>query len=159
MHYCKINSNMNDSESDPYESGQNSERSDISDDNDSHQETELHDNSNVIFLEAESDGERFDPTEGENSFSLDGSMAAYCQNYFYQHLTKDSIKRNILDVVPLPANAFCTSSNDNDFVEDFIDFNAMKFLKMQNKSLTFIQKKIPQIIRPFTVLDMLTLVE
>lgn len=58
---------MNDSESDPYESGQNSERSDISDDNDSHQETELHDNSDVISLEAESDGERFDPTEGENS--------------------------------------------------------------------------------------------
>lgn len=49
---------MNDSESDPYESGQNSERSDISDDNDSHQETELHDNSDVISLEAESDGER-----------------------------------------------------------------------------------------------------
>uniref|UniRef100_A0A8W8MME9 Uncharacterized protein n=1 Tax=Magallana gigas TaxID=29159 RepID=A0A8W8MME9_MAGGI len=40
------------------------QRSDISDDNDSHQETELHDNSDVISLEAESDGERFDPTEG-----------------------------------------------------------------------------------------------
>lgn len=170
---------MNDSESDPYESGQNSERSDISDDNDSHQETELHDNSDVISLEAESDGERFDPTEGENSFSLDGSMAAYCQKYFYQHLTEDSIKRNILDAAPVPANAFCTPPKVDDFVEDFIDFNAMKFLKMQDKSLTFIQKKIAQIMGPlakiwqavdgarkgqeenseFTVLDMLKLVE
>ena len=126
MHFCKIYCNMNDSESDPYESGQNSERSDISDDNDSHQETELHDNSDVISLEAESDGERFDPTEGENSFSLDGSMAAYCQKYFYQHLTEDSIKRNILDAAPVPANAFCTPPKVDDFVEDFIDFNACK---------------------------------
>ncbi|XP_034301275.2 uncharacterized protein [Magallana gigas] len=170
---------MNDSESDPYESGQNSERSDISDDNDSNQETELHDNSDVISLEAESDGERFDPTEGENSFSLDGSMAAYCQKYFYQHLTEDSIKRNILDAAPVPANAFCTPPKVDDFEEDFIAFNAMKFLKMQDKSLTFIQKKIAQIMGPlakiwqavdgarkgqeenseFTVLDMLKLVE
>lgn len=106
-------------------------------------------------------------------------MATYCQKYFYQHLTEDSIKRNILDAAPVPANAFCTPPKVDDFVEDFIDFNALNLLKMQNKSLTFIQKKIAQIMGPlakiwqavdgarkgqeenseFTVLDMLKLVE
>ena len=114
-----------DSESDPYESGQESVESSFSDNNDSstHQDRDLIDNSDVLSLEAESDGEPFDPTEGENSFSLEGSMAAYCQKYFYQHLTDDSIKRNILDAAPVPANTFCAPPKVDDFVEDFVDYN------------------------------------
>lgn len=49
----------------PYESGQESEISDLSKDNESstHQETDMHDNADVISREAEYDGERFDPAE------------------------------------------------------------------------------------------------
>jgi hypothetical protein len=169
------------SENDLYESGQESEGSNFSDNNDSstHQERDLHDNSDILSIEAESDGERFNPTEGENSFSLEGSMAAYCQKYFYQYLTDDSIKRNILNAAPVPANAFYTPPKVDDFVEDFFYYNSMKFLKMQDKSLAFIQKKIGQIMEPlakmwqatdgarkgqeenaeFSVLDMLKLIE
>lgn len=59
---------MNDSKGDPYESGQKSERSNLSDDNESstHHETDLHDKSDVFPLEAESDWEMFDLTDGEN---------------------------------------------------------------------------------------------
>jgi hypothetical protein len=82
-----------DSNSDQYESGQKSEGLDFSENDNSstYQERDLHDNSNVITLEEKSDVERFDPTKCDDSFSLEGSMAAYCQKYFYQHLTDDSI--------------------------------------------------------------------
>lgn len=45
-------------------------------------------------------------------------------------------------------NAFCTSHTVDYFVEDSIDFDAMKFLKMQDESPAFIQKKIAQIMGP-----------
>lgn len=103
VHNCNINCNMNDSERDPYESGKDFERSDLSDDKESstHQDTDLHDNSGVISIGAKSDGEWFDPTNGDNSFSLEVSMVAYCKKYFYQHLKEDSNTRNILDAAPV----------------------------------------------------------
>lgn len=52
-------------------------------------------------------------------------MAAYCQKYFYQHLTEDRIKRNVLDAAPVPANASLTPPEVDYFVENFIDFNTM----------------------------------
>jgi hypothetical protein len=67
----------------------------------------------------------------------------------------------------------------DEFVEDFVHYNSMKFLKMQDKSMAFIQNKIGQIMGPlakmwqatdgarkgqeenakFSVLDMLKLLE
>lgn len=69
------------------------------------QETDLHDNADAISWEAESDGKRFYLIESENSFSLEGSMSAYGQKYVYQHLTEDSIKRNIINAATVPTNA------------------------------------------------------
>ncbi|XP_055998702.1 uncharacterized protein LOC130047476 [Ostrea edulis] len=120
-----------------------------------------------------------DPTEGESSFMLEGGMISYCRKYFYKHLTDESIKRNILDDAPVPSNAFCNPPKVDEFVEDFIDYNSMKFLKLHDKSLAFIQKKITQVMGPlvkvwsaidgarkgqeendnFSVMDMLKLVE
>lgn len=59
---------MNDSNSDSFELGHESERSNLSENNESlsHQEKDLHNNSDFISLEAESDEERFDHTEDEN---------------------------------------------------------------------------------------------
>ena len=106
-------------------------------------------------------------------------MAAYCRKYFFLHLTEESVERNILDDSPVPANDFCAPPNADDFIEDLVDYNWLKFLKLQDKSLTFIQKKMTQIMGPlakiwmaidgarkwqeqnndFTVIDMLKLVE
>ena len=50
----------------------------------------------------QSDSERFDPTEAESSFILEG--ASYPK---YKYLTDESMKSNILDDTPMPTNAFC----------------------------------------------------
>lgn len=42
-------------------------------------------------------------------------------------MIEDSIKCNILDVVFVFVNVFCIFFKVDDFVEDFIDFNVMKF--------------------------------
>lgn len=88
---------MNNSESDPSKSGQVLGRYDLSDDikSSSLQDTYLHDNSDAISLAAESEGERYYPTKAENSFSLDGSMTAYCQKYFHQHQTEQKTASNV----------------------------------------------------------------
>ena len=75
-------------------------------------------------------------------------MAAFCRKYFYKHLTDESIKRNILDDAPVPTNVFYNPPKVDEFVEDFIDYNSMKFLKLHDKSLAFIQKKSTQIMGP-----------
>lgn len=69
-------------------------------------------------------------------------MTYKCRKYFYKHLTDESIKRNILDDVPVGSNVFCNPPKVEEFVEDFIDYNVMKFLHLHDKSLAFIQKKI-----------------
>nr|XP_022313740.1 uncharacterized protein LOC111118515 [Crassostrea virginica] len=166
------------SDSDPYESGQDSARPESSDDENAR--GALSDDGDSLSIHAnESDSERFDPTEGESTFMLEGGMASYCRKYFYKHLTDESIKRNILDDAPVPTNAFCNPPKVDEFVEDFIDYNSMKFLKLHDKSLAFIQKKITQIMGPlvkvwsaidgarkgqeenneFSIMDMLKLVE
>ncbi|XP_078320246.1 uncharacterized protein LOC111103749 [Crassostrea virginica] len=166
------------SDSDPYESCQDSARPESSDDENAR--GALSDDGDSLSIHAnESDSERFDPTEGESTFMLEGGMASYCRKYFYKHLTDESIKRNILDDAPVPTNAFCNPPKVDEFVEDFIDYNSMKFLKLHDKSLAFIQKKITQIMGPlvkvwsaidgarkgqeenneFSIMDMLKLVE
>lgn len=81
-------------------------------------------------------------------YSLKAAWLHFVRIFFYQHLTEDRIQSNILDTSPVPADAFCMTSKVDEFVKDFIDFNAMTFLKMQDKSLAFIQKKIAQITGP-----------
>ena len=61
-------------------------------------------------------------------------------------MTDESIKRNILDDAPVPTYAFCNPLKVDEF-EDFIEYNSMIFLKLHDKSLAFIQKKITQIKR------------
>lgn len=58
--------------------GKNQKLSDLSEDNESstYQETDQHDNSNVISLETETNRERFDNTADYNLF-LEGSRAEY----------------------------------------------------------------------------------
>lgn len=68
-------------------------------------------------------------------------MTAYCQKYFNYDLTKDSIKSNIKDAEPVFNNAFFTSHTVDDFLEDSVEFYAMKFLKLHDESPAFILKK------------------
>ena len=130
------------SDSDPYESGQESSRDDFSE-GEIVSWAQSDDNGDTLSIHAdnESDFDRFDPTEGESSFRLEGGMTSYCRKYFYKHLTDESINRNILDDAPVPSNAFCSPPKVDEFVEDFIDYNSMKFLKLHDKSLALSKRK------------------
>ena len=91
------------SDSDPYESGQVSSRDDFSE-GEIAPGAQSDDNGDTLSIHAdnESDSDRFDPTEGESSFRSEGGMTSYCR----EHLTDESINRNILDDAPVPLNAF-----------------------------------------------------
>ena len=87
------------SESDPY----NEDRYEIDDqESDSYDGSNTDDDTPPVHDDSDSDTDRFNPTEGETNFTLEGGMAAYCRKYFFQHLTEESVKRNILDDSPVP---------------------------------------------------------
>lgn len=97
----------------------------------------------------ELDAKRFDPLNDETEYLLDKSKAKYAKKYFKLHLTEEKIRSCILEDAPIPGNEFLNPPEIDDYIEDLVaDHKSMKFLKMHDSSLKFVQKRVAQCMGP-----------
>ena len=106
---------------------------------------------------SESDGEtaeshkRFDPNELDQGYKLDKSKEKYAARFFRTHMTDDKLNKTVLEAAPVPANSFLVPPELDDYMEDLIgDRKAFRFLKMQDISLKYIQKKVSNSMGPLS---------
>lgn len=96
-------------------------------------------------VESEDDNHvtRFDSLEDSSNYTLDKSKEYYAKKYCKLHLIEDKIQKAILDSAPMPANSFLTPSEVDDYLPDIIgDQRSLKFLKMNDSALNFVQKRV-----------------
>uniref|UniRef100_A0A8W8JUE2 Uncharacterized protein n=1 Tax=Magallana gigas TaxID=29159 RepID=A0A8W8JUE2_MAGGI len=99
----------------------------------------------------ELDAKRFDPLDDETEYLLDKSKAKYAKKYFKLHLTEEKIRSCILEDAPIPGNEFLNPPEIDDYIEDLVaDHKSMKFLKMHDSSLKFVQKRVAQCMGPIS---------
>nr|XP_034313074.1 uncharacterized protein LOC117684547 [Crassostrea gigas] len=97
----------------------------------------------------ELDAKRFDPLNDETEYLLDKSKANYAKKYFKLHLTEEKIRSCILEDAPIPGNEFLNPPEIDDYIEDLVaDHKSMKFLKMHDSSLKFVQKRVAHCMGP-----------
>ncbi|XP_062584288.1 uncharacterized protein LOC134246041 [Saccostrea cucullata] len=99
----------------------------------------------------EQDAKRFDPLSDETEYMLDKSKAKYAKKYFKLHLSEEKIRSRILEDAPIPGNQFLNPPDVDDYLEDLVaDHKSMKFLKMHDSSLKFVQKRVSQCMGPLS---------
>ncbi|XP_061187959.1 uncharacterized protein LOC133195987 [Saccostrea echinata] len=99
------------------------------------------------------DAKRFDPLSDETEYMLDKSKAKYAKKYFKLHLSEEKIRSRILEDAPIPGNHFVNPPDVDDYLEDLVaDHKSMKFLKMHDSSLKFVQKRVSQCMGPLSMI-------
>lgn len=64
-------------------------------------------------------------------------------------MTEEKIRSCILEDAPIPGNEFLNPPEIDDYIEDLVaDHKSMKFLKMHDSSLKFVQKRVAQCMGP-----------
>ena len=140
------------SESDPYEYEDDllDDDSDVPESNDNRSyRSRAHESDE----NSDDDGEskRFDPMCDESEFILDKSKAKYAKKYFKLHLSEEKIRSRVLEDAPIPANGFLNPPDIDDYIEDLVaDHKSMRFLKMHDSSLKFVQKRVSQCMGPLS---------
>ncbi|XP_061170663.1 uncharacterized protein LOC133180102 [Saccostrea echinata] len=104
----------------------------------------------------EMDAKSFDhPLIDETEYMLDKNKAKYAKKYFKLHLSEDKIRSSILEDAPIPGNHFLNPPDIDNYLSDLVaDHKSMKFLKMHDSSLKFVQKRVSQCMGPLSrILD------
>ncbi|CAC5416231.1 unnamed protein product [Mytilus coruscus] len=97
----------------------------------------------------ESDCERFYPLDKESELVMTGSMASYVQKYFSTYVSESCLKEKVLGDSLVPSNAILSPPSIDEFIEDLIgNRKAWRFMKLNDNSLKFIQKKVALIMGP-----------
>ena len=75
----------------------------------------------------------------------------YAKKYFRSHLTEDKIQTAILDDAPVPKNSFLEPPQVDEYIGDIIsDQKSLKFLRMNDNALKFVQKRLGQCMGPLS---------
>ncbi|XP_078330091.1 uncharacterized protein LOC144624336 [Crassostrea virginica] len=138
--------------SDPYEDDSSSEEEGEVDDVTYKSPLSLHTRDEPqVDSDDELDAKRFDPLSDETEYMLDKSKAKYAKKYFKLHLSEEKIRSRILEDAPIPGNDFLNPPDVDDYLEDLVaDHKSMKFLKMHDSSLKFVQKRVSQCMGPLS---------
>ena len=142
-----LNSDDDGDFSDPYEGDHDDNDHDNNDSRGSESEDQIsdHEVEDVGSASEEEGPTRFDPLSDKKSYKLDHSKEKYASKYFNRHVAEEMIQSSILQQAPVPANTFLTPPNVDDYIEDLVnDQKAMRFLRMHDACLRYVQKRIVQ---------------